>query len=103
VAGSVYGDYAARLSRPVEIVNANSGLCLTIAGGDTAQNATAVQYTCDTDPSRRWRAIRGNNGSYQLVNVNSGLALVHIKREHHPMDLSRQSAVANPARAVSNS
>ena len=37
------------------IVNNNSGLCLTIAGGSTSLNATAVQYNCDFHPSRYWR------------------------------------------------
>jgi hypothetical protein len=65
-----------RRGRPVEIVNANSGLCLTIAGGVTAQNATAVQYTCDGDPSRSWTstAVDGAN-IVQLANANSGLCL----------------------------
>jgi hypothetical protein len=38
----------------IAIVNANSGLCLTIAGGGTGRNATAVQYACDGDRSRDW-------------------------------------------------
>jgi hypothetical protein len=37
----------------VEITNLNSGLYLTIAGGNTERNIVSVQYTCDSDPSRR--------------------------------------------------
>jgi cytolethal distending toxin subunit A len=66
----------ARIGRPVEIVNANSGLCLTIAGGDTAQNATAVQYTCDGDPSRSWTSSAADGANtVQLTNAKSGLCL----------------------------
>ena len=36
------------------IKNVNSGLCLTLAGGSRALNQTAVQYYCDSHPSRRW-------------------------------------------------
>jgi hypothetical protein len=59
----------------VAITNLNSGLCLTVAGGDTAKNAKSVQYNCDSHPSRRWRYTRGTGGTFQLVNVNSGLCL----------------------------
>ncbi len=34
--------------------NGRSGRCLTIAGGSDAENGVAVQYTCDTELSRRW-------------------------------------------------
>jgi hypothetical protein len=42
----------------VEITNLNSGLCLTIAGGGTGRNDTAVQYPCDGHPSRDWSIRR---------------------------------------------
>jgi hypothetical protein len=33
-----------------------TGKCLTIAGGvSTDDNVTALQYDCDTHPSRTWR------------------------------------------------
>jgi cytolethal distending toxin subunit A len=38
----------------VEITNLNSGLCLTVAGDNTLRNGPSVQFTCDTDASRRW-------------------------------------------------
>jgi hypothetical protein len=53
----------------------NSGLCLTVAGGSTAPNVTAVQYTCDDDPSRRWRMTSSDNLTFHLVNMNSNLCL----------------------------
>ncbi|WP_326822312.1 RICIN domain-containing protein [Streptosporangium sp. NBC_01756] len=43
------------LPQPVMLVNAYTGKCLTIAGGvSTENNVTALQYTCDDHPSRRW-------------------------------------------------
>jgi cytolethal distending toxin subunit A len=70
------GGSTERLARPIEIVNANSGLCLTIAGGVTAANATAVQYTCDGDPSRSWTSSSADGAeNLHFTNVNSGLCL----------------------------
>jgi cytolethal distending toxin subunit A len=65
-----------RTGSPIAIANSKSRLCLTIAGGGTAQNATAVQYTCDTDPSRFWvsTAVDGRD-VVQLRNLKSGLCL----------------------------
>jgi hypothetical protein len=56
--------------------NVNSGLCLTLAGGSTALNQSAVQYHCDTHRSRRWMLnnIAGTN-KWFVKNVNSGLCL----------------------------
>ena len=59
-----------------KILNANSGLCLSPAGGSKDNNAQVVQYLCDDDPSRLWgfRVVNGNDIS-QIVNMNSGLCL----------------------------
>lgn len=60
----------------VAIVNANSNLCATIAGGGTANNTEAVQYLCDEDPSRFWQfAVAEGSDIVQIKNVNSGLCL----------------------------
>ena len=55
------------------LVNAKTGKCLTIAGGvSTANNLESVQFTCDSDPSRRWtlRKMAGS-GVYQIKNVQT--------------------------------
>ena len=40
----------------VMLINAQTGKCLTIAGGrSTDNNVTALQFDCDSDPSRTWR------------------------------------------------
>src|SRR3954453_11736565 len=47
--------HAASLNHPVMLVNDKTGKCLTIAGGETtANNVDAVQFNCDSDPSRSW-------------------------------------------------
>ncbi|TKB68493.1 MAG: hypothetical protein E8D52_05630 [Nitrospira sp.] len=58
------------------IVNAHSNLCLTVAGGGTATNTTAVQYLCDSDPSRSWSMtpLEGAD-TLKITNVHSGLCL----------------------------
>ncbi|MGW0073554.1 RICIN domain-containing protein, partial [Streptosporangium sandarakinum] len=45
-------------------------------GVSTANNVTAVQYTCDSNPSRRWTLIDvTGNGQYQLRNAQTGKCL----------------------------
>jgi cytolethal distending toxin subunit A len=47
--------YAASVANQVMLVNANTGKCVTIAGGvSTANNVDAVQFDCDSHPSRTW-------------------------------------------------
>src|SRR5262249_21742544 len=69
---------AAPVVNEVMLVNAQTGKCLTIAGGvSTANNVVAVQFNCDADPSRRWRLnemVPGGN-IYQIRNVRTGKCL----------------------------
>jgi hypothetical protein len=67
---------AEKLDAEVMLVNAKTGKCMTIAGGvSTDNNVDAVQFDCDSDPSRRWtlREVRG--GIYQVVNVQTAKCL----------------------------
>jgi len=66
---------AAPPSGRVTIVNANSGLCLTIAGGGRDNNAEVVQYPCDDHPSRFWSFTVVNGDIVAITNLNSGLCL----------------------------
>jgi hypothetical protein len=60
----------------IAIVNANSGLCLTIAGGGRDYNAESVQYPCDGDPSRFWSFVLvSGTDIVEIANLNSGLCL----------------------------
>lgn len=59
------------------LINAKTGKCLTIAGGvSTGNNVDAVQFTCDTDPSRRWTLNEmAGSGVYEIKNVQTGKCL----------------------------
>jgi hypothetical protein len=60
----------------IRIVNANSQLCLTVAGGSKEHNAEAVQYPCDDHPSRFWSTrVVPDTDMATIRNLNSGLCL----------------------------
>src|SRR5262245_34865896 len=60
---------------PVMLINSQTSKCLTIAGGvSTANNVEALQFTCDTHPSRRWRLIRFGN-EFKIRNLQTGKCL----------------------------
>jgi cytolethal distending toxin subunit A len=69
--------YADPVTNEVMLVNAKTGKCLTIAGGvSTANNVEAVQFDCDSDPSRRWRLNEMSGGNiYQIRNVQTNKCL----------------------------
>jgi len=54
-----------------QIVNVQTRKCLTIAGGvSTDNNVTALQFGCDTHPSRTWGVVDVTGaGLYQIRNV----------------------------------
>ena len=51
--------------------------CLTVAGGvSTDKNVTALQFDCDTHPSRTWRVVDVTGaGVYQIRNVQTNKCL----------------------------
>src|SRR5689334_19794497 len=62
---------AQTIANELMLVNTKTGKCLTIAGGvSTDNNIEAVQFDCDSDPSRRWtlKEMPGS-GVYQIRNV----------------------------------
>jgi hypothetical protein len=69
--------HAAAIGAQVMLVNAQTGKCLTIAGGtSTDNNVETVQFNCDADPSRRWtlNQVAGVD-IYQIRNVRTGKCL----------------------------
>ena len=59
------------------IKNVQTNKCLTIAGGvSTANNVTALQFDCDSHPSRTWKFsdVTGS-GVYQIRNVQTNKCL----------------------------
>lgn len=68
--------YANAASEVVKFQNGQTGKCLTIAGGrSTENNVVALQFNCDSDPSRTWALDRWADGTYQLKNVQTGKCL----------------------------
>jgi cytolethal distending toxin subunit A len=60
-----------------QIKNVQTGKCLTIAGGvSTDNNVIALQFNCDSDPSRTWRIndVTGS-GLHQIRNVQTDKCL----------------------------
>lgn len=56
-------------------INVQTGKCLTIAGGvSTENNVPALQFTCDSHPSRRW-TINAAGGAFQIRNNQTGKCL----------------------------
>lgn len=72
-----YVVYQKAANRQLALVNAKTGKCLTIAGGvSTGNNIEAVQFDCDSDPSRRWTLRKmADSGVYQIRNVQTGKCL----------------------------
>ena len=68
---------AAQIANELMLVNAKTGKCLTIAGGvSTDNNVPALQFNCDSDPSRRWTFNEMTGGNiYQIRNVQTNKCL----------------------------
>lgn len=67
--------HAATFPHNMMLINVETRKCLTIAGGtSTENNVVAVQFTCDTHASRRWRIIDAG-GSFQIRNLHTGKCL----------------------------
>ena len=68
---------AEQIANGLMLVNAKTGKCLTIAGGvSTDNNVEAVQYDCDSHPSRSWTLTEMSGGNiYQIKNVQTGKCL----------------------------
>lgn len=54
------------------IVNRNSGKCLEVAGGSTADGANIQQWTCNGGSNQRWRLEDQADDTSRLVNVGTG-------------------------------
>lgn len=57
------------------LANANSGLCLSPAGGGQNPNDQIVQYLCDGEPSRYWRFITIDGTIVKIMNLDNRLCL----------------------------
>jgi len=67
---------AAPVANEVMLVNTKTNKCLTIKGGESDANSLeAVQFNCDSDPSRRWRLNEISSNVYQIRNVKTNKCL----------------------------
>jgi putative hemolysin len=54
------------------IVNRNSGKCLDVNGGSTADGANILQWTCNGGTNQKWRIADRADDTSRLVNVATG-------------------------------
>ena len=54
-----------------EVVNQNSGLCASAAGGSTANGTAVQQLACTGATSQRWQFVPVASGYYELLNENA--------------------------------
>jgi len=64
-----------RAGQTYRIVNKLTGKPFGVAGASTTNGAQIVQWTNDADPDQQWTLMDAGGGWYNVVDVNSGLAL----------------------------
>ncbi|WP_189145933.1 family 43 glycosylhydrolase [Streptomyces lacrimifluminis] len=57
------------------LVNRNSGKCLDVEGGNTADGTNILQWTCNGGTNQKWRIEDQANDTSRLVNVATGKVL----------------------------
>lgn len=65
----------AATSTAYTLVNRNSGKCLDVAGGNTADGTNVFQWTCNGGANQKWRVEDQGNDTSRLVNVATGKVL----------------------------
>jgi ricin-type beta-trefoil lectin protein len=53
------------------IWNRQTGKCLTVQNASTANNATVIQYSCNTGDNEEWAEYRDHSGIIRFVNRKS--------------------------------
>ncbi|MFJ3308931.1 family 43 glycosylhydrolase [Streptomyces sp. NPDC086549] len=57
------------------LVNRNSGKCLDVAGGNTADGTNVLQWTCNGGANQKWHVEDQGDDTSRLVNVATGKVL----------------------------
>ncbi|MER6343896.1 family 43 glycosylhydrolase [Streptomyces sp. NPDC001595] len=57
------------------LTNRNSGKCLEVTGGSTADGANVAQYTCNGGAHQRWRLQDLGDDTHRLLNAATGKVL----------------------------
>ncbi|MEV5434590.1 family 43 glycosylhydrolase [Streptomyces sp. NPDC052682] len=65
----------AAASTTYTLTNRNSGKCLEVTGGSTADGADVAQYGCTGGSNQRWRLEDLGDDTHRLVNVATGKVL----------------------------
>jgi hypothetical protein len=60
-----------RTSAWYEVVNVNSGLCASAAGGGTANGTAVQQLACTGASSQLWQLVPAATGYYEVLNQNA--------------------------------
>ncbi|MFF8030732.1 MULTISPECIES: family 43 glycosylhydrolase [unclassified Streptomyces] len=63
------------VSTTYTVTNRNSGKCLEVAGGSSADGGNVQQYSCNGGTHQRWRLEDLGDDTHRLVNVASGKVL----------------------------
>ncbi|HEU5129811.1 MAG TPA: RICIN domain-containing protein [Glycomyces sp.] len=58
-----------------EVVNLNSGKCMDVVSGSTADGAEIIQYDCHGAANQQWRLEDAGGGYYRIVSEASGRCL----------------------------
>jgi hypothetical protein len=58
-----------------DIVNRNSGKCVDVVSGSTADGAEAIQWTCHGGANQQWELQDAGGGYYRIVSQASGKCL----------------------------
>ncbi|WP_026930895.1 RICIN domain-containing protein, partial [Glycomyces tenuis] len=58
-----------------DIVNRNSGKCVDVVSGSTADGAEIIQYDCHGGSNQQWRFQEVGGGYYQIISQASGRCL----------------------------
>jgi hypothetical protein len=94
------GSGGALLGIAFQVININSGRCLTVVGAAMADNAKLIQRTCAAEPAFRWRFVPVTfTGGFLIQNVKSGkcLAVAGAGRENNDFAVQTSCDTA-PAR-----
>ncbi|MDN3241437.1 BNR-4 repeat-containing protein [Glycomyces tritici] len=62
-------------TQTTDIANRNSGKCVDIVSGSTADGAEAIQWTCHGGANQLWELQDAGGGYYRIVSVASGKCL----------------------------
>jgi endoglucanase len=70
-----WGDDVGGGTETVDIANRNSGKCVDVVGGSTADGAEIIQYTCHGGANQQWQLQDAGGGYYRIVSQASGKCL----------------------------